>query len=94
MALAEDLSAFFATDDFAIAATAGWGATVNVIFDAEHVEALEMLSTTSPVCLARGSEVSASRVGQTLTISGVSYTIRDVRPRDDGALVTLRLEKQ
>lgn len=92
MAFTEDLSAFFDTDDFAIAATVG-ATTVNVIFDREYIDAVGRVSSANPVALAKASDAAAA-VGATITISGTAYTIRDRQPQDDGAVVLLQLEKQ
>lgn len=91
MAFTEDLSVFFDTDDFAIAATASWGGTVNVIFDSAYLDALGVAGT-NPIALAIATEVTAARIGATLVISGTTYTIRDRMPQDDGATVLLQLE--
>ena len=88
----EDLSAFFDTDDFAIAATVG-ATTVPVIFDAAYLRALDIVSTVNPVALAQASDTAAA-VGATIVINGTSYTIRNREPQDDGAVVLLQLEKQ
>ena len=88
----EDLTEFFNPDEFAITATLQGGTSVNVIFDQEYVRGLDMVGCTNPVALAIATTVSASNVGQTLTISGTAYTIRDRRPVDDGATVILELE--
>lgn len=88
---AEDLSAFFDPADFAHAATLQGVATVNVIFDRAHLEALG-ISSTDPQCLAQASAVAAGDVGKTLVIDGVTYTIRDRQPIDDGAIVLLILQ--
>jgi len=90
---AEDLTAFFNTDEFAIAATLQGSATpVNVIFDAAHLEALGV-SSANPVALAVASDVADGDIGKTLTINAVVYTIRDRQPQDDGATVLLQLSK-
>ena len=89
----EDLTAFFDTDDFAIAATLQGSATaVNVIFDAAHLEALGV-SSANPVALCKAADVSDADIGKTLTIDAVVYTIRDRQPWDDGATVLLQLSK-
>lgn len=87
----EDLSVFFDENAFATVATAGWGGTVNVIFDAAYVEQLGVAGT-NPVALARASDVTVARIGSTLVIGGVTYTIRGREPQDDGAVVLLQLE--
>jgi len=89
----EDLTAFFDTDDFAIAATLQGSATaVNVIFDAAHLEALGV-SSANPAAMVKASDVSDADIGKTLTIDAVVYTIRDRQPWDDGATVLLQLSK-
>jgi len=92
MPFTEDLSVFFNTEDFATAAMASWGGTVNVIFDAEYLDQLGMAGT-NPGALAMASEVPASAVNGTITINGTAYTIRDRQPQDDGAVVLLQLER-
>lgn len=92
MAFTEDLTAFFGTADFAVAATLQGGSTVNVIFDEDYVEAFDRVSTTNPVCLARASDIGAANVGQTLVVNGTTYTIRDRQPIDDGSVVRVQLE--
>lgn len=92
MAFTEDLTVFFDTGDFAVAATLQGGTTVNVVFDRDYVEAVDRVSTTDPVCMARVADITASNVGQTLVISGTTYTIRDVQRLDDGSLVRVQLE--
>ena len=89
----EDLSRFFDTGDFALAATLqGVGTPVNVIFDVMYIEALGV-SSTNPVALAKASDVADSDLGKTLTINSVVYTIRDRQPQDDGSIVLLQLSK-
>lgn len=89
----EDLTVYFDTaDGFALAATVG-STTVPVIFDAAYLRELGVVSGTNPVALAMASS-SAASVGATIVISGVSYTIKDREPQDDGALVLLQLMKQ
>lgn len=89
----EDLTAFFDTDDFAVAATLQGSATpVNVIFDAAHLEALGV-SSANPVALCNAADVADDDIGKTLTIDAVVYPIRDRQPWDDGAMVLLQLSK-
>lgn len=88
----EDLSAFFNTDDFAIAATYNGATAVNVIFDRAYVETLTGIAGTNPVALVQASTVDANPKGKTLLISGTTYTIRGFEPQDDGATLLLQLE--
>jgi len=90
----EDLSAFFNTADFALAALYNGAATVSVIFDSAYLTELG-IAGTNPIALGKAADFpAAAAVGKTLVISGVSYTIRDRQPQDDGACVLLQLEKQ
>jgi hypothetical protein len=91
----EDLDAFFDDDDHAVSATYNGATTVYVIFDTDHRLTHDMVSTSNPVALGKGSDfpVAGAPVGKTLLINSVTYTIRDRRPMDDGAIVILELEK-
>lgn len=88
----EDLDAFLSTAELAIAATLQGGAAVSVIFDREAVEAFGAVVTSGPAAIGKTSDFAASVVGQTLTISGTAYTIRERHLVDDGALVRLVLQ--
>jgi len=92
MAMTEDLSVFFDTDDFAASATLNGVASGNVIIDREYLRALGMVDSTNPLALARASQYSESDIGATLAAGGTSYLIRSVQPQDDGAIVLLQLE--
>ena len=94
MAFTEDATAFFDEDDFAVAATYDSSTAVSVIFDNEHRLAHDMVSTANPVVLGLASVFPAAAVTKSLVIAGVTYTIRDRRPLDDGVTVVLDLEKQ
>jgi hypothetical protein len=89
----EDLSEFFSTDDFAVAATlqGGGAGAVKVIFDEAALQQLGVMTGTNLVALVKATDVAATDVGKTLTINGVAYTIRAHDPIDDGALVQLQL---
>ena len=94
MEFSEDLDVFFllkSEGGLADEATAGWGGTVNVLFDRAALNTFGVAGT-DPQALCQASDVTASRVGQTLTINGSIYTIRGRDPQDDGAVVLLQLE--
>lgn len=93
MAFTEDLSVFFSTDDFAIAATYDGGTTVNVIFDRAYLQTLGIVSGTDPQALGKASDFPVTAVNKTLVISGTTYTIRSREPQDDGAIVLLQLSE-
>lgn len=95
---AADLAAFFDTDDFGVSATYTRGATpstVTGIFDREYVAAdvAEVaFASTEPMFTLRSTQVPSGAIpGDTLTVSGTAFVIRNIEP--DGTGVTrLRLE--
>lgn len=89
--IADDLDAFFDTEaGFGVAATIG-GETVNGIFDDEYAETLD-IAGTAPVIACKTEEVADVDEGDTVTIAGTDYTVRDIE--QDGTGVTrLVLEK-
>lgn len=93
MAFSEDLSVFFGTSEFGVAATYG-ATTINVILDNDYLLQGGVVAGRGPVAWARAANVDADPTGDTLTIAGTAYTIRNIEPQDDGALVLLRLERQ
>lgn len=92
MAFAENLAPFFATGDFAVAATLN-GVAVNGIFDAEYSEPLGNLAEgRAPIFTCALSSIPSVTHGQTLVIGAASYTVRGVEP-DGTGVVVLRLEE-
>lgn len=87
----EDLSIFFNSAEHALAATYDGATAVSVIFDHEYIEALTGVAGTNPIAMGKATDF-VDPVGKTLLISGVTYTIRNKRLVDDGAIVTLDLE--
>jgi len=90
MAFNEDLDVFFNVDDFAVEATYD-ASPVNVIFDRAYLQTLGIVAGTDPQCLAKASDIPSDAVGETIVISGTTYTIRSREPQDDGAIVLLQL---
>ena len=92
MAFTEDLSVFFRTQDFAVAATYNGSTTVNGILDNEYVEGLNFQGS-APVFRCRTSDVPTATHGQSLVVDGITYKIVGVEPSGTG-ISTLRLERQ
>ena len=87
MPFTEDFTAFTSTDDFATSAVfSGNGATVNVIFDKDYLDPLNMESSGPQ---AAGAEADFPSVvhGQTLTINSIAYSIINVQPDGTGWVV-------
>lgn len=98
MAFAEDLSPFFQTADFAVAATykaggIGGGTTINVIFDNPNQDHLG-ITGTNPTVLAKASDIPSFSNADTLAIGVATYRLVNQEPLDDGSTVRLQLEKQ
>jgi hypothetical protein len=69
-------------------------AAVSVIIDNDHAEVslgLAGVSSRNPRALAVAADMPTVAVGQTLTIAGTVYTIRDVQP-DGTGMVALELQ--
>lgn len=86
----EDLTAFFRNADFAVAATYDATSTIQVIFDEPDLGALG-IAGSNPTVLCAAGDVAADPTGKTLVIGAITYTIRDIKPQDDGAIVKLEL---
>lgn len=97
---ATDLSDFFDTDEFALAAsytvTGGSAATVNGVFDegfvAVDVGGQVQVANVQPQFQCATSDVSAADKGDAITVNSVSYTVAEVQA-DGTGLTTLILER-
>jgi len=91
----EDLDVYLA--DFGEAFTLQGGAAggVTAIFDAAYLEQLG-IAGMSPAALVKGTAVAEGDINKTFTrvATAIVYTIRNRSPQDDGAFVSLQLEKQ
>ena len=90
---ADDLSDFFLTDDFGVAATytaAGESAaTINVLFDVPFdsvpLDTGEVnVESNTPTALAISSDVASVAHGDAIVISGITYSIVGVQ-KDSGS---------
>lgn len=81
MAFAETLAPFLL--DFGVVATLASGASVTGIFDAAGVDILTAASV-GPQFMAKTSDIGSLAYGATLTISSVSYTVRQNDPDGTG----------
>jgi hypothetical protein len=90
---ADDLSDFFLTDDFGVAASytpdGGSASTVNVLFDnpfnSVPLDTGELdVETNTPTALAISSDVASVAHGDAIVISGITYSIVGVQ-KDSGS---------
>jgi hypothetical protein len=89
---AEDLSVFFnPSEGFAETATFS-GASAPVILDRPEVGALDDAMIAGDFrALMLASSFPTLAAGNTLTVAGVAYVVREVQAVDDGALKVARL---
>ena len=96
MALADFLTddlAIALDDPFAVSATAG-STTANVILDQPgEVLANGMVISTDYTATAKAADFGSLLSGDSITVDSVAYTVREVRPTDDGLLVEISLQK-
>lgn len=91
MALTEDLDIFLA--DFGVSCTAG-ATTANGILDMpSQVISDGMVLTTDFTLTARASNFGSLIRGDSITVDGTAYTIRETMLLDDGKFVQLGIQR-
>ena len=91
MALTEDLDIFLA--DFGVSCTAG-ATTANGILDMpSQVISDGMVLTTDYTLTARTSTFGSLIRGDSITVDGTAYTVRETMLLDDGKFVQLGIQK-
>lgn len=83
----DDLDTFFNDAEFGVFATLN-GQTIKVILDNQYAETYNASGTT-PVLLAKSSDVASAQRGQTIVINTISYSIKTIEPDNTG---TSRME--
>lgn len=88
----EDLDAFLdSTTGHGVDATYNGATAVKVIHDKAYLDALGVAGN-NPVAIGKASDFAVpTAIAKTLLIGSTTYTIRNVRPIDDGAMVMLEL---
>ncbi len=91
MALSEDLDIFLA--DFGVSCTAG-STTANGILDMpSQVISDGMVLTTDYTLTARASNFGSLIRGDSITVDGTAYTVRETMLLDDGKFVQLGIQR-
>ena len=91
MALSEDLDIFLA--DFGVSCTAG-ATTANGILDMpSQVISDGMVLTTDYTLTARASNFGSLIRGDSITVDGTAYTVRETMLLDDGKFVQLGIQR-
>ena len=89
MALTEDLSLFL--NDFGVSCTAGAVTALGLLDMPTQVVAGEMVLTTDYTLTARFADFGGLVYGDSITVAGVIYQVREVRQLDDGAFCEIGL---
>lgn len=94
MAFAEDLTAFFAAEDFAVSATFNAGQVLGIFDNPSKDFHLGQagISDTKPTFTGRTVDLAAAVYGSTIVINGVTWTVMDTNP--DGTGVTVLVIKE
>lgn len=91
MALTEDLTIFLA--DFGVSCTSG-ATTANGILDMpSQVLAGDMVLSTDYTLTARAADFGNLVRGDSITVGGTAYTVRETRLIDDGGFVEIGLQR-
>lgn len=91
MALSEDLSVFL--NDFGVSCTAGAISALGILDMPTQVLAGEMVLSTDYTLTARFADFGGLTYGDSITVDGVNYQVRETRRIDDGAFVEIGLQK-
>lgn len=91
MPLSENLDGFLA--DFGVTVTDGVTATTGVLDMPSEVIAGGMVITTDYALTIKSSVYPTLKYGDSLTVGGAGYTVREARIQDDGAFTIVYLQK-
>jgi riboflavin synthase alpha subunit len=93
VALSENLDAFISTAEFAVAVTNGTTATTGILDMPSEIIAGNMVISTDYALTIKSSVYPTLKYGDSLTVAGAAYTVREVRLQDDGAFSVVYLQK-
>jgi hypothetical protein len=91
MALSEDLTIFL--QDFGVTCTAGAVTALGILDMPTQVLAGDMVLSTDYSLTARTADFGGLSYGDSITVAGTAYQVREVRKVDDGAFVEIGLQK-
>jgi len=91
MALNEDLTIFL--QDFGVSCTAGAVTALGILDMPAQVLAGGMVLSTDYTLTARRTDFGELLYGDSITVNGVAYTVRETRLIDDGSFVEIGLQK-
>jgi hypothetical protein len=91
MALTEDLTVFLT--DFGVSCTAGAVSALGILDMPTEIIAGGMVLTTDYLLTARTIDFGGLMYGDSITVDGVTYQVRETRKLDDGVFSELLLTK-
>jgi hypothetical protein len=89
MALDEDLNLFL--NDFGVSCTAGAISALGVLDMPTQVVAGDMVLSTDYTLTCRNADFGGLLFGDSITVGGINYQVREVRRIDDGAFVEISM---
>lgn len=91
MPLSEDLSVFL--NDFGVSVTAGPVSGLGILDMPTQIIAAGQVLSTDYALTCRADQFGTLQYGDSVTVAGVVYTVRETRFLDDGAFVEVALSK-
>jgi hypothetical protein len=91
MALTEDLNLFL--DDFGVSCTAGAVSALGILDMPSQIISGDLVLSTDYSLTARAADFGGLKYGDSITVAGTSYQVRETRQIDDGAFVEIGLTK-
>tara|TARA_R100001510_G_C7489472_1_gene97923 strand:- start:103 stop:393 length:291 start_codon:yes stop_codon:yes gene_type:complete len=91
LSFAEDLDAFFDTPGFTVPVVFGGTTSVGYFDSPDQIIADGVILTTDYSILVKTSDFSAVVQGNTMTVDGVAYTVREAMKLDDGKIMRIML---
>lgn len=95
MAFSENLDAFFAPDDFAVSVTWGSETATGILNAPDETAGVGIVGALSReyLLIYPVTKLVGLSTGQTVTVDGSAYTVREVRATDDGKIMHATLRK-
>jgi hypothetical protein len=91
MPLSEDLSVFL--NDFGVSCTAGAVSALGILDMPSQIISGDMVLSTDYTLTARAADFGGLLFGDSITVGGAPYQVRQVLKIDDGAFVEIALQK-
>lgn len=91
MALTEDLGVFL--NDFGVSCTAGAITGLGILDMPSQIISGDMVLSTDYTLTAKFADFGGLKYGDSITVAGTNYQVRETRQLDDGAFVEIGLTK-